>query len=74
MQPYPGYDVKEGSTINLYTNQNETYNKDVIMPDVRGYSKKAAIELLEELGINYTIQGDKSKYSKWRTYIKRHNC
>ena len=58
MQPYPGYDVKEGSTINLYTNQNETYNKDVIMPDVRGYSKKAAIELLEELGINYTIQGD----------------
>ena len=58
MQPYPGYNVKEGSTINLYTNQNETYNKDVIMPDVRGYSKKAAIELLEELGINYTIQGD----------------
>lgn len=58
MQPYPGYDVKEGSTINLYTNQNETYNKDVIMPDVRGDSKKAAIELLEELGINYTIQGD----------------
>ena len=58
MQPYPGYDVKEGSTINLYTNQNETYNKDVIMPDVRGYSKKAAIELLEELVINYTIQGD----------------
>ena len=41
MQPYPGYDVKEGSTINLYTNQNETYNKDVIMPDVRGYSKKS---------------------------------
>ena len=28
------------------------------MPDLIGYSKDAAIELLESLGINYTIQGD----------------
>ena len=58
MQPYPGYAVKEGSTINLYTEQNESYNKDVVMPDVRGYSKESAIELLNSLGIETTIQGD----------------
>lgn len=58
MQPYPGYTIKEGSTINLYTDQNQTYNKDVVMPDIRGYSKDAAIELLDKLGIKYTLQGD----------------
>ena len=58
MQPYPGYTVKEGSTINLYTDQNATYNKDVVMPDVRAYSKESAIELLDSLGIKYTLQGE----------------
>lgn len=58
MQPYPGYTVKEGSTINLYTDQNESYNKDIVMPDVVGYSKESAIELLNSLGIETTIQGD----------------
>ena len=58
MQPYPGYTIKKGSTINLYTDQNESYNKDVVMPDVRGYSKESAIELLNSLGIETTIQGD----------------
>ena len=28
------------------------------MPDLIGYSKEAAIELLESLGIKYTLQGD----------------
>lgn len=58
MQPYPGYTVKQGSTINLYTDQNESYNKDIVMPDVIGYSKESAIELLNSLGIETTIQGD----------------
>ena len=58
MQPYPGYTIKEGSTINLYTDENATYNKDVVMPDVKGYSKESAVELLESLGIKYTLQGD----------------
>ncbi len=58
MKPYPGYTIKEGTTINLYTDENETYNKDVIMPDVRGYSKELAVELLDSLGIKYTLQGD----------------
>ena len=58
MNPYPGYTIKEGSTINLYTDENATYNKDVIMPDVRGYSKESVIKLLDSLNIKYSLQGD----------------
>lgn len=58
MSPYPGYTVKEGSTINLYTDDNDTYNKDVIMPDVRGYGAEDAIQLLDSLNIKYSLQGD----------------
>lgn len=58
IKPYPGYVVKEGSKINLYTGGDGTYNKNVVMPDLIGYSKEAAIELLESLGIKYTLQGD----------------
>ena len=58
IKPYPGYVVKEGSKINLYTDGDGNYNKNVVMPDLIGYSKESAIELLESLGINYTLQGD----------------
>ena len=34
---------------NLYTDENATYNKEVVMPDVRGYSQESAIELLDSL-------------------------
>ncbi len=55
--PYPGYAVKEGSKINLYTNSDETYNNNVVMPDVRGYSKEDATSLLKNLGIVPTFEG-----------------
>ena len=58
MQPYPGYTVKEGSTINLYTDNNATYNKEVVMPDIRGYGREDAIKLLDSLNIKYSLQGD----------------
>lgn len=58
MSPYPGYTVKEGSTINLYTDDNGTYNKEVIMPDIRGYGREDAIKLLDSLNIKYSLQGD----------------
>lgn len=58
IKPYPGYVVKEGSKINLYTDGDGTYNKNVIMPDIIGYSKDAAIKLLENLGVKFTILGD----------------
>ena len=55
--PYPGYSVKEGSKINLYTSSDETYNTNVVMPDVRGYSKEDATSLLKNLGIAPTFEG-----------------
>lgn len=58
MTPYPGYSVKEGTKINLYTTSDETYNKNVVMPDVRGYSKEDASKLLTSLGITPAFEGD----------------
>ncbi|MDR3595798.1 stage V sporulation protein D [Clostridium sp.] len=57
MTPYPGYEVKEGSKINLYTNSDATYNNNVVMPDIRGYSKDDATSLLKKIGIVPTFEG-----------------
>lgn len=56
--PYPGYSVKEGTKINLYTGSDATYNKNVVMPDVRGYSKEDATTLLTGLGITPVFEGE----------------
>lgn len=58
MSPYPGYSVKEGSKINLYTGSDATYNNNVAMPDVRGYSKENAETLLKDLGILSSFEGE----------------
>ncbi|WP_297420656.1 stage V sporulation protein D [Clostridium sp.] len=57
MTPYPGYSVKEGSKINLYTGSDATYNNNIVMPDVRGYSKEDADALLKSLGIVPAFEG-----------------
>lgn len=57
MTPYPGYSVKEGSKINLYTSGDATYNNNVVMPDVRGYSKEDANLLMKNLGIVAIFDG-----------------
>jgi len=57
ISPYPGNSVKEGSKINLYTSSDETYNTNVVMPDVRGYSKEDVTSLLKNLGITPTFEG-----------------
>ena len=64
MTPYPGYSVKEGSQITLYTSSDATYNNNVVMPDVRGYSKEDATYLLKSIGIVPTFEG---KWSGFRT-------
>ncbi len=58
MTPYPGSSVKEGSKITLYTSGDATYNNNVVMPNVRGYSKEDATTLLKNLGITATFQGN----------------
>jgi stage V sporulation protein D (sporulation-specific penicillin-binding protein) len=58
VKPYPGYTVKENSKINIDTGNLESYNKNVVMPDLSGYSLESAIKVLEDLGINYTYEGE----------------
>ncbi|EKQ56901.1 MULTISPECIES: stage V sporulation protein D [unclassified Clostridium] len=57
MTPYPGSSVKEGSKITLYTSGDATYNNNVVMPNVRGYSKDDAVTLLKSLGIAVAFDG-----------------
>lgn len=58
VQPYPGYTVKEGTKINLYTGEDGTYNSNVVMPDLRGYSVSSAQNILDDLGIKYILEGE----------------
>ncbi|MGG7058646.1 stage V sporulation protein D [Clostridium nigeriense] len=58
VKPYPGYTVKENSKINIDTGEIEPYNKNVVMPDLRGYSLEAATKILDDLGITLTYEGE----------------
>lgn len=58
IKPYPGYTVKGGAKINIYTDQSGEYSKNVIMPDVRGYSKESANKTLSNLGIKVVLDGN----------------
>lgn len=56
--PKPGYTVKEGTKINLYTGANANYNKDVVVPDVIGYTKEGATKIFSKIGIKATFEGE----------------
>ena len=56
-QPYPGYTVKEGSKITIYTG-DAVDNKKVSMPDLTGLSVTSAKDVLDDLGIKYSLEGD----------------
>ncbi|WP_297634160.1 stage V sporulation protein D [uncultured Clostridium sp.] len=58
VSPYPGYAVKENTKINIYTEENNTKKDAVIMPNVEGYTKEQAGQILSELGISYNFKGD----------------
>ena len=58
MTPYPGSSVKESSQITLYTSSDATYNNNVVMPNVGGYSKEDATYLLKSIGIVPTFDGN----------------
>ena len=60
MKPYPGYIVKENSTVNIDIGYLDNYNKNVVMPNLIGYSLDSAIEILENLELNYTVEGEGS--------------
>ena len=56
-QPYPGYTVKEGTKITIYTGDAVDNNK-VSMPDLTGLSVTSAKDILDDLGIKYSLEGD----------------
>ena len=77
VKPYPGYTVKENYKINIDTGDSESYNKNVIMPDLRGYSIESASKILDDLGINYTFEGtgtvSKQSVPKGELILKKTN-
>lgn len=58
INPKPGYTIKEGTKINLYTGSNDNYNKDVVVPDVKGYSKEGATKILNKAGLKVSFEGE----------------
>ena len=52
ISPKPGYTVKEGKKIILYTGDKGNYNKgQVVMPNVVGYDYREASQILRGLGL-----------------------
>lgn len=58
MTPKPGYTEKEESKIILYTGNSGNYNKEVVMPDLQGFSRDDANEVLQSLGLKAEFVGD----------------
>lgn len=56
--PKPGYSVKEGTKVVIYKGDSSHIDKQVLMPDLYGYSKQGAIEILESIGLKYKIVGE----------------
>lgn len=58
VKPYPGYTIKENSKINIDTVEIESYNKYVVMPELRGCTLEAATKILDDLGITFSYDGE----------------
>lgn len=58
MNPKPGYTVKEGAKIILYTGTDPNYNKEVVVPDLQGYNKERALDLLNRIGLKANFTGE----------------
>ena len=58
IKPYPGYTIKENSKINIDTGEIESYNKYVVMPELRGSTIVEATKILDDLGITFSYEGE----------------
>jgi stage V sporulation protein D (sporulation-specific penicillin-binding protein) len=65
MNPKPGYTLKEGDKLLLYTGTAPNYNKVVVVPELVGLNKTKAQSLLNNLGLkaDFTGEGLVSKQS-----------
>jgi stage V sporulation protein D (sporulation-specific penicillin-binding protein) len=57
MNPKPGYTVKEGTKIILYTGNTPNYNKVVVVPDVTGLGTQKAVQVFNNIGLKVKIDG-----------------
>ncbi len=58
MNPKPGYTVKEGSKIVLYTGNTANYNRVVAVPNVKGLSRERAVTVFKSVGLKVEFEGD----------------
>ena len=57
MVPAPGMYVKEGTKLLLYSDNNDNYNKVVVVPNFVGMTKEKALDVLKNLGLKGNISG-----------------
>ncbi|WP_446899315.1 stage V sporulation protein D [Clostridium sp. LBM24168] len=57
MNPKPGYTIKEGSKVLLYTSQSQDYKKVVIVPNVEGMSPDNVVSVFNSLGLKAQFDG-----------------
>lgn len=55
--PVPGYTVKEGTKIVLYTGTTANYNGNVVVPSLVGFNAEKATKILESVGLKVTFSG-----------------
>lgn len=58
INPKPGFSVKEGSKLVLYTGTTSNYNKVVVVPELKGFSREKAQNLLNTLGLKTEFDGE----------------
>ncbi|MCH3964193.1 MAG: stage V sporulation protein D [Clostridium sp.] len=58
MNPKPGYTIKEGSKVLLYTSQSQDYNRVVTVPDVQGMSPDNVVSVFNTLGLKAQFDGN----------------
>lgn len=57
LNPKPGFSVKEGTKIVLYTGSSSNYNKVVVVPNLLGLNKDKAMSILNGLGLKAEFTG-----------------
>jgi stage V sporulation protein D (sporulation-specific penicillin-binding protein) len=58
MTPKPGVIIKEKGKVILNTGASSAMNKEVVVPDLKGYNKERATKLLESIGLKARFSGE----------------
>lgn len=58
INPKPGYVLKEGKEVILYTDSQPEDSDMVIIPELKGFTKESIQKLFDELGLKYEFVGD----------------